>query len=110
MGIPLLIFLTVANVSISGRISVPENLRVTKPIQVVLLTAPYTEVYSTELQKRIDSYWEDYRTAFIQDKDAFVLFRERAKRQALESALTRMREDDTLKAGSRIVNTTNNSF
>ena len=65
----------------------PEKVRVSQPVQVVVFSGSYVNLYLADLQMRLDNYWEDFKLAFIQDKEAFILFRERAQRQALDSAL-----------------------
>jgi len=96
--------------TIKGSIAPPNNVRITKPIQVVVFSGDYVNLYLAELQKRIDNYWEDYRGLFIQDKEAFLHFRERAQVQALESTVSQMRFDDPNNIAKFVHNTTNNTF
>src|SRR3954463_9726690 len=96
--------------TIKGSIAPPNNVRITKPIQVVVFSGDYVNLYLAELQKRIDNYWEQYRGLFIQDKEAFLHFRERAQVQALESTLNQMRLDDPNNIAKFVHNTTNNTF
>ncbi len=88
----------------------PEKVKITKPVQVVVLTGNYVNLYLAEVQKRADSYWEEYRGLFIQDKEAFLHFREHAQVQALEFTLNRMRYDDPDNIAKFVHNTTNNTF
>jgi hypothetical protein len=116
MLISLLLFLALAapmgppTGSITGNIEVPSNFRITKPTQIALFSGEYVDFYQAEAQKRLDTYWEDYKPAFIQDKEAFLLFRERAKVQAFESTLNRMRMDDPRKAAGFILTSSNGNF
>jgi len=96
--------------TIEGRITPPDKVNITKPVQVVVFAGPYANLYRTELQLRVDNYWEDYKLAFIQDKEAFVLFRDRAERQAMEVTLNRMRKDEPLAVANFVRMTSNNSF
>ena len=96
--------------SIAGTIELPTNVKITKPAQIVLFSGEYVDFYQAEVQKRVDTYWEDYKPAFIQEKEAFVLFRERAKVQAFELTLNRMRMDDPRKAAGFIFTSSNGSF
>jgi hypothetical protein len=96
--------------TVKGSIAPPNNVRITKPIQVVVFSGDYVNLYLAELQKRIDNYWEDYRGLFIQDKEAFLHFRERAQVQALESTVSQMRFDDPNNIAKFVHNTTNNTF
>ena len=75
-----------------------------------MFTGSYVELYFAEVQKRVDNYWEDYRSLFIQDKQAFLVFRDRAQRQAMEFTLNRMRMDDPRNVASFSRTTTNNTF
>jgi hypothetical protein len=95
---------------IEGRISLPEKVKLTSPVQVAVFTGIYVDLYFAEVQKRVDNYWEDYRSLFIQDKAAFLVFRDRALRQAMEFTLNRMRQDDPLKFASSFRTTTSNTF
>src|SRR5882672_2583113 len=96
--------------TIEGSISPPDKVRITKPVRVVVFSGKYVNLYLAEVQKRVDNYWEEYRLAFIQDKDAFLLFRDRAQVQAMEFTLNRMRVDDPLLVANLVHSTTNNTF
>jgi hypothetical protein len=96
--------------TIKGSIAPPEKARITKPVQVVVFSGDYVNVYLAEVQKRVDNYWEEYRGLFIQDKEAFLHFRERAQVQALEFTLSRMRQDAPNSIAKFVHNTTNNNF
>jgi|SRR5712671_3584608 len=120
MWIPLLISAALAVPSltpggkptgtIAGSIAAPVNVRISKPVQVVVFSGDYVDLYLADVQKRLDNYWEDYKLAFIQDKQAFLLFRERALRQAMDSTLNLMRKEDPLGSVGLVQTTTNNSF
>jgi hypothetical protein len=96
--------------TVKGSIAPPNNVRITKPIQVVVFSGDYVNLYLAEVQKRIDNYWEQYRSLFIQDKEAFLHFRERAQVQALDSTLNQMRFDDANNIAKFVHTTTNNTF
>jgi len=96
--------------TIRGSIAPPEKMKITKPVQVVVFSGDYVNVYLAEVQKRVDNYWEEFRQLFIQDKEAFLHFRERAQVQALEFTLNRMRFDDPDNVAKFVHNTTNNTF
>ena len=102
--------LAVSTGTIKGSIAPPDNVRIAKPVQVVVFSGTYVNLYLAEVQKRVDNYWEDYRGLFIQDKQAFLHFRERAQVQALEATLGRMRSDDPESIFRFVHTTTNNSF
>ena len=96
--------------TIKGSIAPPEKVKITKPVQVVVFSGDYVNVYLAEVQKRVDNYWEEFRRLFIEDKEAFLHFRERAQVQALEVTLNRMRFDDPDNVAKFVHNTTNNTF
>jgi hypothetical protein len=96
--------------TVKGSIAPPDNVRIVKPIQVVVFSGAYVNLYLAEVQKRIDNYWEQYRSLFIQEKEAFLHFRERAQVQALESTLNQMRFDDPNEIAKFVHTTTNNTF
>ena len=96
--------------TIEGSISPPDKIKFAKPVQVVVFSGKYVNVYLAEVQKRVDNYWEEYRRAFIQEKEAFLLFRDRAQIQAMEFTLDRMRQDDPGNLGKFVHSTSNNTF
>ena len=108
MLFPLLF--TVVLGTIQGHIEPPPGVTITKPVQVAVFSGEYVNLYLAEVQKRLDSYWEDYKLAFIQDKEAFALFRDRAQHQAMDVTLNRMRRDDPLKFATFVKTTSNNNF
>jgi hypothetical protein len=112
MLLPLLLsaVLALPTGTIKGSIAPPEKVKLTKPVQVVVFSGDYVNVYLADVQKRVDNYWEEYRLLFIQDKEAFLHFRERAQVQALEFTLNRMRFDDPDNISKFVHNTTNNTF
>jgi hypothetical protein len=112
MLLPLLLsaVLALPTGTIKGSIAPPSNVKISKPIQVVVFSGDYVNLYLAEVQKRVDNYWEEFRGLFIQDKEAFLHFRERAQAQALETALGRMRFDNADNISKFVHNTTNNTF
>ena len=96
--------------TIKGSLAPPNNVRIAKPIQVVVFSGNYVNLYLAEVQKRVDNYWEEFRRLFIQDKEAFIHFRERAQAQAMESTIDRMRFDDPNNIAKFVHNTTDNTF
>jgi hypothetical protein len=82
--------------TIEGHFVMPANTKFSRPAQVVVFPHGYINVYMTELQKHLDGYWEDFKLAFIQDKQSYLLFRERAKQQAMDYALSRMKRDNPI--------------
>ena len=116
MWIPLLLSVVLAapiatpTGTIQGTIAPPEKVKITKPVQVVVFSGEYVNVYLAEVQNRLDTYWREFIGVFTQDKESFLIFRERAQLQALESAVNRMKRDDPRNASQFIQTATNNSF
>jgi hypothetical protein len=96
--------------TIKGSVAPPENVRIPKSVQVVVFSGNYVNLYLAEVQKRVDNYWEEFRRLFIQDKEAFLHFRERAQAQAMETTLDRMRFDNTDSIAKFVHTTSNNTF
>jgi len=96
--------------TIEGSISPPDKIKFSKPVQVVVFSGKYVNVYLADVQKRVDNYWEEFRLAFIQDKEAFLLFRDRAQIQAMELTLNQMRQDDPGNLAKFVHSTSNNTF
>jgi hypothetical protein len=112
MLLPLLLSAVMAlpTGTIEGNISLPEKVKASKPIQVTVFSGDYVNLYLAEVQERIDDYWEEYRRLFIENKEAFLVFRDRAQRQAMESTLNQMRRDDPLHYSNFVHTTTGNTF
>jgi len=96
--------------TIEGSISPTEKFQPSKPIQVAVFSGDYLTLYLSEAQQRIDNYWENYRGLFIENKEAFLVFRDRAQRQAMESTLNQMRRDDPLQYSHFSQTITGNTF
>ena len=112
MVLPFLlsVLLALPTGTIKGSIAPPANVRFAKPVQVVVFSGSYVNLYLAEVQMRVDNYWEEYRRLFIEDKQAFLHFRERAQVQALEATLNRMRSEDPDGVAKFVHNTTDNTF
>src|SRR5262245_29881404 len=70
--------------------------------RVVLLPPPYATLWVSDVQKRLDVYWERYKTAFAQRKEFFLEISTMAHRDALQFALARMQRDTRLNFPSLI--------
>ena len=78
---------------IAGTVVLPEEQTATGPVQVVLLSPRYTDLWDSELQKRLDAYWERYKPAFAQNKEYFLEISRIAYKEAIDFIVTRMRRD-----------------
>ena len=80
--------------TIAGTVSAPAAERAaSKPVQVVLLSAQFTNLWNSDLQKRLDSYWERYKPAFAQNKEYFVEVSRLAQKESFNYIVARMRRD-----------------
>ena len=78
---------------IAGAVTVPADHRLSQPLQIVLLSPRYTNLWDTDVQKRLDMYWERYKPAFAQNKEFFLEISRRAQIEALDYVIARMRRD-----------------
>src|SRR5215471_4546018 len=96
--------------TIEGHFVMPANAKFSRPAQVVVFPHDYVNVYMAELQMKLDDYWEDFKLAFIQDKQAYLLFRERAKHQAMDDTLNRMKRENPMYVSDLVLTTSGNEF
>lgn len=63
------------------------------PVQVILLSSEYTNLWNGDVQRRLDVYWERYKPAFAVQKEFFFEVSRMAHREATEYVLGRLRRD-----------------
>lgn len=78
---------------IAGTVTVPSDRPLSQPLQIILLSPRYTNLWDTDVQKRLDMYWERYKPAFAQNKEFFIEISRRAQIEALDYVIARMRRD-----------------
>ena len=78
---------------IAGSVTIPMDRQLSQPLQVVLLSPQYAALWDSDVQKRLDTYWERYKPAFIQNKEFFIEISRRAQIEALDYVIMRMRRD-----------------
>ena len=78
---------------IAGTVVLPEEQTAAGPVQVILLSARYTDLWNSEVQRRLDAYWERYKPAFAQNKEYFLEISRIAYKEAIDFIVTRMRRD-----------------
>jgi hypothetical protein len=76
---------------IAGNVVPPAGQTISGPLQVILLTPQYAALWNSDVQKRLDLYWERYKPAFAQNKDFFTEVSKLAYRESLQFVLARMR-------------------
>lgn len=101
MLIPLLLafslFVQVADSKggvIAGNVRPPQDLELSTPLRIVLLPSAYADLWNGEVQRRLDSYWERYRQAFIERKEFFLEVSRLAHRESLDYVVARMKRDN----------------
>ena len=78
---------------IAGTVASGSEETISQPVRVVLLSAQYTNLWNTDVQQRLDVYWERYKPAFAIQKEFFFEISRRAQREALDAIVFRMRRD-----------------
>jgi len=73
--------------------------------KVILLTPQYAALWTSDVQKRLDMYWERYKPAFAAKKEFFFEVSKMAQRDSLDFVLSRMQHDPRLQSSSFIKNT-----
>jgi hypothetical protein len=80
---------------IAGAVIPPPEQRISEPLQVILLSSRYTNIWNSDVQKRLDAYWEIYKTALKSRKDFFSQVSRQAQWEATTYVLMRMRGDSS---------------
>src|SRR5213593_4440591 len=78
---------------IAGTVTFPASQKSSSPVLVVLLSPRYSDLWNSDLQKRLDIYWERYKPAFARQKEFFFEVSKQAHREATNYVITRMRRD-----------------
>ncbi len=78
---------------VAGIVVPPPSQQISAPVQVILLPAEYRDLWNSELQKRLDVYWEQYKPAFARRKEFFFQVSHQAHRETTNYVVTRMRRD-----------------
>jgi len=84
---------------IAGRVTISVDHPLSQPLQVILLSPRYAELWDTDVQKRLDMYWERYKPAFAQNKEYFLEISRKAQIESLDYVIARMRRDTGDKTG-----------
>ncbi len=78
---------------IAGKVVMPAQQMISAPVQVILLSPRYSDLWSNDVQKRLDVYWERYKPAFAAQKEMFFEISRLAHWEATASIITKMRRD-----------------
>ena len=90
---------------IAGRVAPPPEQRISGPVQVILLPPRYTNLWNSDVQKRLDNYWERYKPAFATQKEYFFEVSRMAQKESIDYIVTRMRRDPSSNAADFIKET-----
>jgi hypothetical protein len=80
---------------ITGAVNPPPQQQIAKPVQVILLSPRYTNIWNSDVQKRLDVYWEIYKAALKSRKDFFFEVSKQAHWEATNYVLMRIRGDSS---------------
>jgi hypothetical protein len=79
---------------IAGTVSAPKQ-EVSQTLQIILLSPRYVDLWTSEVQKRLDLYWQQYQPTFRNRKEFFSEFSKQAHKDATIYVLTRMGRDSS---------------
>ena len=94
---------------IAGKLVVPTQRPISKA-QVILLSPDYTERWNTDVQQRLDNYWERFRPTFIQQKELFAEVTRMAYRDSIDSIVSEMRRSDPKSFSEYVRQSTDGQF
>lgn len=81
--------------TIAGTVAAPPPQKILGPVQVILLSQPYSDLWNSDVQKRLDVYWERYKPAFARRKEFFFEVSRQAQKDATNYIIRRMRHDSS---------------
>jgi hypothetical protein len=81
---------------IAGTISRTGQEGASTPVQVILLSPQYVDLWNTDVQKRLDAYWERFKPAFAAQKELFFEVSRMAQKEATDYIVGRMRRDSAV--------------
>ena len=81
--------------TITGTVSAPPPDKISAPVQVILLSPEYSDLWNTDVQKRLDVYWERYKPAFARQKEFFFEVSKQARKDATNYIVRRMLRDSS---------------
>src|SRR6266850_2475658 len=91
---------------IAGMVKAPDQQKISQPVQVVLLSPKYANLWSTDVQQRLDVYWERYKPAFAIQKEFFFEVSRMAQKEAITNIVMRMRRDSSSNVADYVQETT----
>jgi hypothetical protein len=91
---------------VAGIVKTPEQQKLSQPAQVILLSPKYANLWSTDVQQRLDVYWERYKPAFAIQKEFFFEVSRMAQKEAINNIIARMRRDPSSNVADYLQETT----
>lgn len=79
--------------TIAGHVEPPDSDAIVDPLQVILMSPSWLDVWNGDVQKRLDVYGQRYRAAFAGNQDFFDQIANMARRDAIRFVLSRMQRD-----------------
>ena len=83
---------------ITGSVVLPLQQAISEPVQVILLSPAYADLWVNEVQKRLDRYWQQFQPAFRYRKESFSELSKQAHKEATNYVVTRMQRDSSSNA------------
>jgi hypothetical protein len=80
---------------ITGSVVLPPQQEISGPVQVILLSRDYSDLWVNEVQKRLDRYWQQFQPAFKYRKETFTELSKQAHKEATNYVVTRMQRDSS---------------
>src|SRR5215813_15500962 len=80
---------------ITGSVVLPPQQEISEPVQVILLSPAYADLWVNEVQKRLDRYWQQFQPAFRSRKESFIELSKQAHKEATNYVLNRMQRDSS---------------
>jgi len=78
---------------ITGSVVLPPQQEISEPVRVLLLSPDYADLWVSEVQKRLDRYWQQFQPAFRYRKESFTELSRQAHKEATNYVLNRMKRD-----------------
>ena len=92
--------------TVAGKITPAEGSKLAKPAQVILLSPDYVEQWNTDVQERMDNYWERFKPTFIQQKEMYREVAKMAYRDSFDALARSMQRSNRPRIADFIHNTT----
>ena len=93
---------------ITGTVVVSPQQTISQPLQVILLSPDYVDLWISEVQKRLDRYWQEFQPTFGHKKELFLEMSQRAHQDATNYVLMRMRRNSNSHIPESLMQTSKN--